>query len=98
MAAPTSSGSPTRPAGVADTTAFAYRGSANTCFASGVLMYHGATALTRMPSGAHSHARYLVSMFMALLVMAYTTPLCMETSDATEELKTTAAARIGKPG
>ena len=46
-------------------------------------MYHGATALTRTPSLAHSHARYLVSMFIALLVMAYTAPLCMETKEAT---------------
>ena len=39
---------------------------------------------------AHSHARYLVSMFIAPLVMAYTTPLCMLTRLATDELNTTA--------
>ena len=55
-------------------------------------MYQGATALTRMPSGAHSHARYFVRMFIAPLVIAYTAPLCMETKDATELLNTTAAS------
>ena len=56
-------------------------------------MYHGATALTLIPSFAHSHARYLVSMFIAALVMAYTTPLCMDTSEATLELNRTHASR-----
>mmetsp|Transcript_2976 Transcript_2976/g.12855 ORF Transcript_2976/g.12855 Transcript_2976/m.12855 type:complete len:208 (-) Transcript_2976:33-656(-) len=56
-------------------------------------MYHGATAFTLIPSFAHSHARYLVSMFIAALVMAYTTPLCMDTSDATLELNSTHPSR-----
>ena len=59
-------------------------------------MYQGATALTRMPSAAHSQARYLVRMFIAPLVMAYTAPLCMETRDATELLNTTAASRAAR--
>ena len=36
-------------------------GSLSTGAASGVSMYHGATALTRMPRGAHSHARLRTS-------------------------------------
>ena len=36
---------------------------------SGVRMNHGATALTRMPSPPHSHARYLVMCSIAALVM-----------------------------
>ena len=54
-------------------------------------MYHGATAFTRTPSLAHSHARYFVRMFIAPFVIAYTAPLCMLTSDATLLLKTTDA-------
>jgi hypothetical protein len=38
---------------------------------------------------AHSHARFLASWFMAALVAAYTLPLLMATTPATEELKTT---------
>ena len=34
-------------------------------------MYHGATALTRMPSSAHSQARLRVSCTSAALVMPY---------------------------
>lgn len=37
-------------------------------------MYHGATALTRTPWGAHSQARLRVSWFIAALDIAYRAP------------------------
>jgi hypothetical protein len=57
-------------------------------------MYHGATALTLMPSRAHSQARYFVRTFIAPLVIAYTDPLCIETREATLLLNTIAASPL----
>src|SRR5687768_14584191 len=56
-AAATSDGSPTLPRGVRERILSRRSGSLSTGSVSGVRMYHGATALTRMPSLAHSDAR-----------------------------------------
>ena len=48
------------------------------------------TQLMRMPSAAHSHARYAVSWSSAALVMAYMLPLCTASGPpATEPIMTT---------
>jgi len=65
----TSSGSPTRPRGVVARIFCSRSGSFSTGSASGVRMYHGATALTRMPSLAHSAARPTVSCVTAAGVL-----------------------------
>eukprot|EP00967_Tisochrysis_lutea_P101209 scaffold151672_cov32-Tisochrysis_lutea.AAC.1 len=57
-AAAVSRGAPRRPSGVAAFTASSCEGSLRTASSSkGVRAIHGATVLTRMPRGAHSHAR-----------------------------------------
>ena len=57
----TSRGSPTRPIGVLEMTCALYSSFRSTSSASGVPMYHGATAFTRMLSLAHSQLRLRVS-------------------------------------
>mmetsp|Transcript_5729 Transcript_5729/g.19934 ORF Transcript_5729/g.19934 Transcript_5729/m.19934 type:complete len:210 (-) Transcript_5729:33-662(-) len=53
-------------------------------------MYHGATALTRTPSLAHSHASTRTSWFIAALDIAYGAPERIAAGPpATEELNTT---------
>eukprot|EP00036_Acanthoecidae_sp_10tr_P015549 CAMPEP_0206294028 /NCGR_PEP_ID=MMETSP0106_2-20121207/4441_1 /ASSEMBLY_ACC=CAM_ASM_000206 /TAXON_ID=81532 /ORGANISM="Acanthoeca-like sp., Strain 10tr" /LENGTH=96 /DNA_ID=CAMNT_0053724641 /DNA_START=221 /DNA_END=511 /DNA_ORIENTATION=+ len=59
-ASATSSGRPTRRAGVRVSIAALNVRSAKMPSVLRVVMYHGATALTRMPSPPHSHAVYLV--------------------------------------
>ncbi len=60
-----------------------------TCNASGVAVYHGHTAFTRMPSFAHSTDKFLASWFSAALLMPYSVPERMLTGPpATEELNT----------
>ena len=61
----TSSGWPTRRIGVADTTLRLYPSSARTWLASSVAMYHGHTALARIPWCPHSQARFLTNWHMA---------------------------------
>lgn len=58
----TSAVSPTRPRGVRPSTTASNSGSCSSrVLAAGVAVYQGATALTRMPSFAHSQARFFVS-------------------------------------
>ena len=61
----TSCGCPTRFNGVRDNTLALYSSSCSTCWANGVSIYQGDTALTWMPSGPHSQHRFLVNWFMA---------------------------------
>src|SRR5690348_13681140 len=54
-------------------------------------MYHGATALTRMPSSAHSQARFVVSWCSAALVNPYGAPVRTWVAPDTEPTFTIAA-------
>jgi len=45
-----------------------------TCMAKSVAVYQGATALTRIPSAAHSQVKLLVNWFSAAFVIAYIEP------------------------
>ena len=90
--AATSSGSPTRPAGVRARIFSSRGGSLSTGSASGVRMYHGATALTRILSRAHSAASPRVRCATAALVMAYGVPVPRFRKEATETTLTIEAS------
>src|SRR6201986_334624 len=65
--------------------------SSSTDSTSGVRMYHGATALTRIRSKAHSTARLRVVCKSAAFVIAEGPPLLVCTRPETEETLTTLA-------
>eukprot|EP00475_Leptophrys_vorax_P005201 TRINITY_DN13143_c0_g1_i1.p2 TRINITY_DN13143_c0_g1~~TRINITY_DN13143_c0_g1_i1.p2 ORF type:complete len:152 (+),score=3.37 TRINITY_DN13143_c0_g1_i1:102-557(+) len=92
MAEAASLGSATRRMGVRLRTSERKASFWSTWLARSVAVYQGATALTRMPSLAHSHAKFLVSWFMAAFVAPYSVPDRMATSPATDELNTMLAS------
>src|SRR6056297_2510865 len=82
----TSSGVPIRFNGVRLRTSCLYFSSFKTVKASGVSIYQGTTAFTRICLPAHSAARFFVIWFIAALVIPYGAPVRKCPRPATDEM------------